>query len=459
MPLELLSRIQFGFTIAFHILYPAFSIGLITFIAIFESIWLKTRNPHYLFICKFWTKILALTFGMGIVSGIVMEFQLGTNWANFTNMAGDVLGVLFTYEVLTAFFIEAGFLGVMFFGWNKVSPELHFVATILALFGVTISAFWILSANSWMQTPGGVSFINGKFDVTNWYDVIFNPLFLPRYFHMLIATYIASLLVILAVCAYYLLKHKFVTFAKTCFSSALIMLLALIPLQLIVGDTVGLYVHKYQPLKTAAMEGIWETQRGAPLLLFAIPDQHHETNLLQIGIPKLAAFINTHNFNGELIGLKSVPSNDRPNMGLVFFSFRIMVGLWVIMLLTVLTGCILHYKKSIFKSKWYLKTCILIAPIGFISILTGWFTAEFGRQPWVIYNILKTSAAASKSVTPEQIFISLTSIVLVYGIIFGYFYFRYFFKLIKAGPTELAASGDETFLYLSQTIGELDPKK
>lgn len=459
MPLELLSRIQFGFTIAFHILYPAFSIGLITYIAIFEAIWLKTRNPHYLSICKFWTKILALTFGMGIVSGIVMEFQLGTNWANFTNMSGDVLGALFTYEVLTAFFIEAGFLGVMFFGWNKVSPELHFVATILALIGVTISAFWILSANSWMQTPSGVNFTTGKFSVISWFDVIFNPLFLPRYFHMLIATYISSLLAIMAICAYYLLKHKFVMFAKTCFATALMMLLVLIPLQLFVGDTVGLYIHKYQPLKTAAMEGVWETQRGAPLLLFAIPKQQSEANILEIGIPKLASFINTHDFNGELVGLKSVSSNERPNMALVFFSFRVMVGLWVIMLLTVLVGFFLHYKKTIYKNKWYLKTCILIAPIGFISILTGWFTAEFGRQPWIIYNILKTSAGASKSVTPEQIFISLSSIVLVYGVIFGYFYFRYFFKIIKMGPPDTISRDDETFFYLSPTVGESHPKK
>jgi len=214
---EILARIQFGFTISFHILFPAFSIGLVTFIAILEGVWLKTRNPHYLYICKFWTKVLALTFGMGIVSGIVMEFQLGTNWAKFTYMVGNVLGVLFTYEVLTAFFIEAGFLGVMFFGWNRVSPRLHYIATLLALIGVTLSAFWIMSANSWMQSPSGVKFNHHIFNVESWWDVIFNPLFLRRYFHMLLATYISTCLVIAAVSAFYLLKKNAYSFCAYVF--------------------------------------------------------------------------------------------------------------------------------------------------------------------------------------------------------------------------------------------------
>jgi cytochrome d ubiquinol oxidase subunit I len=451
--LELLSRIQFAFTISFHILYPAFSIGLIAFIAFFEFVWLKTKNPNYLQICKFWTKILALTFGMGIVSGIVMEFQLGTNWSNYTQMSGDVLGVLFTYEVLTAFFIEAGFLGVMFFGWNRVSPQLHFVATLLTLFGVTLSAFWIMSANSWMQFPTGIEFNDNVFTVKSWLDTIFNPLFLPRFFHMLIATYISTLLVVIAICSYYLLKNKNLIFAKTCFAVAFQALIILIPLQIVLGDLVGVRILKYQPIKTAAIEGLWETQKGAPLLLFAIPDQNKEMNHFEIGVPKLASFINTHHLDGELTGLKSVPPLDRPFVAAVFYSFRVMVGLWIVMLLMIITGVILYLRKTIFSNKLFLRGCILISPIGFISIITGWFTAEFGRQPWVIYHYLRTSAAHSE-IQVQNVIISLVSIIIVYGIIFGYFYFRYFFKIIKTGLVESLSSTEQTFFYLSPSSSE-----
>jgi cytochrome d ubiquinol oxidase subunit I len=458
MSMELLSRAQFAFTITFHILYPAFSIGLLSYIAFFEAIWLKTRDTRYLSVCKFWTKILALTFGMGIVSGIVMEFQLGTNWANYTHASGNVLGVLFTYEVLTAFFIEAGFLGVMFFGWNRVSPQLHFVATLLALAGVTISAFWIMSANSWMQAPAGVSYDNGTFNVISWSEAIFNPMFLPRFFHMLIATYISTYMTIMAISAYYLLKNRFIGFAKTCFVSALWLLIVLIPLQFLIGDEVGLRVFENQPIKTAAIEGAWNTQQGAPLLLFAIPDQTQETNHFEIGIPKLASLINTHKWNGELIGLKSVAPADRPYVPFVFFSFRIMVGLWAVMFIQVLFGLIFYFRNTLFNHPLYLKSCIITAPIGFLSIITGWFTAEFGRQPWVIYHYLRTSAAVSNHVALGHVVISLLSIIITYGIIFGYFYFHYFLKIINAGPSDTIDEDDETFFYLSPVIGE-HPKR
>lgn len=447
MPLELLSRIQFAFTISFHILYPAFSIGLITFIVIFETLWIKTGHVQYQAICKFWTKLLALTFGMGIVSGIVMEFQLGTNWSNFTNSAGNVVGVLFTYEVLTAFFIEAGFLGVVFFGWNRVGAKFHYMATLLALFGVTLSAFWILSANSWMQYPSGVVYQDGVFSVVSWFQAIFNPTFLPRFFHMLIATYIASLFMILAICAYYLLHKKFIIFSKLCFRASFFILLVLVPLQLLIGDTVGLNVHTYQPIKTAAIEGVWDTQQGAPLLLFAIPDQAAAKNLYTIAIPKGASLINTHSWDGTLVGLKSVPASDRPYVPFVFYSFRVMVGLWCVMMFTVLAGLALYFKKRLFDTKWFLKLCILLSPIGFVSIITGWFTAEFGRQPWVIYHFLRTTAAHSP-IQLRNVVISLIAIIIVYGIIFGYFYFRYFFKIIKTGPDESLSESDKTFFYL-----------
>lgn len=458
MLLETLSRIQFGFTISFHILFPAFSIGLVTFITMMEAIWLKTGNPHYLNICKYWTKVLALTFGMGIVSGIVMEFQLGTNWSKFTEMVGNVLGVLFTYEVLTAFFIEAGFLGVMFFGWNRVSPRLHFVATLLTLIGVTLSAFWIMSANSWMQTPSGVSFINGKFHVNSWWQAIFNPLFLRRYFHMLLGTYIASFLVIAAISAFYLLQKKHITFARTCLSYAMWGLLIFAPLQILLGDEVGLAVREYQPLKTAAMEGIWETQKGAPLLLFAWPDKDTQKNYLTLGIPKLAAFINTHDWDGEMIGLKSVPPSEQPLVTVVFWSFRIMVGLGLLIFLESLIALLLRYKKKLYDTAWFLKSCIAAAPFGFICIITGWFTAEFGRQPWVVYHYLKTHDAHSP-ILLHNVIVSLIAIIIVYGIIFGFFYFFYFFKIITKGPQEDTKELDQAFFYMSPSIGKKESTK
>ena len=443
---EFLSRIQFAFTVTFHILFPAFSIGLATFLAIMEGAWLKTKNPHYLMICKFWMKVFALTFGMGVVSGIVMEFQLGTNWAGFTKEVGPVLGSLFTWEVLTAFFIEAGFLGVMIFGWNKVGPKLHYCATLLVFLGVTFSAFWILSANSWMQTPEGATLEHGRFVVTSWWHVIFNHSVIPRYFHMLLAAYLTTLLVISGVSAFYLLRHRHVAFAKTCFSFATLALMILIVIQIFLGDTVGLIDHKYQPIKTAAMEANWHTQKGAPFVLFAWPDQAKAKNEWAITIPHMASFINTHQWNGTLQGLTSVPAKDRPFVPFVFFSFRVMVGFGLLMLLVGLLGLYLRFRKRLYDSRWYHHLCVWCSPIGFFAVITGWYTAEGGRQPWVVYNLLRTSNAAS-DVSWHNVLMSLILIIIVYGIIFGYFYFRYLGKIIRHGP-DAADSVKMPFAYL-----------
>lgn len=442
----LISRIQFAFTISFHILFPAFSIGLATFLAVMEGAWLASKNPKYLAICQFWMKVFALTFGMGIVSGIVMEFQLGTNWAGFTKMAGPVLGSLFTYEVLTAFFIEAGFLGVMIFGWEKVGSRLHYLATLLVVFGVTLSAFWILSANSWMQTPDGASLIQGQFRVDDWMRVIFNHTTLPRYFHMMLAAYLSTALVIAGVSGYYLLKQRHLEFARTCFSFALYAIVILTPLQAFLGDTVGLNVHAYQPLKTAAMEGVWQTQKGAPLILFALPDQAQEKNLYTLEIPHLAAVLNTHAWNGELIGLDTVARSDQPVVVPVFFSFRIMVGLGLLMLLLGVLGLLLRIIGRLYTTPWFFYFAILCSPIGFFSVITGWFTAEFGRQPWVVYQVLRTADAISP-IKFHDVAISLALIIIVYGIMFGVFYFRYFFRLIAHGPTPQLES-TQPFAYM-----------
>jgi cytochrome d ubiquinol oxidase subunit I len=387
-----------------------------------------------------------------------MEFQLGTNWSGYTREAGSVLGVLFTYEVLTAFFIEAGVLGIMFFGWNRVHPKVHFAATLLAMGGVTLSAFWIMAANSWMQTPSGVSFDGSTFQVVSWFDAIFSPSFLPRYIHMLVGTYIASLLAIGGISAFYLLQNKHVNFAKICFSFVMWALLILLPFQILMGDEVGLRVMKYQPIKTAAIEGVWDTQKGAPLVLFGWPNEETERNDFAISIPKMASLINTHHWDGELIGLKSVSASERPVVAAVFWSFRIMVGLGLLILLAAMIGVYLRYKKKLYNQRWFLKFCILLSPAGFISIITGWFVAELGRQPWIIYNYLKTVDAQSP-VSFYQVVSSFLAIIVVYGIIFGYYYFHYFFKAILIGPETGAGKLDQAFFYMSPVIGDKESKK
>ncbi len=445
----LLSRIQFAFTVTFHIIFPAFSIGMALFLAIMEGVWLKTKNPKYLHLCKFWTKIFALTFGMGVVSGIVMEFQFGTNWSGFTNIVGPVLGALFTYEVLTAFFIEAGFLGVMLFGWNRVGPKLHYFSTLLVVIGTTLSAFWILSANSWMQTPAGFTVQGTQLVVQNWWHVIFNPSVISRFLHMLIAAYLVAGFMIAGISAHYLLKKKHVEIAKTCFSFTLAALAILSPLQILIGDSVGLEVHKNQPIKTAAMEGVWDTQRGAPFLIFAYPDVKTQRNYFSFGIPHGAALLNTHQWNGSLVGLKTVAQANQPYVPFVFYAFRMMVGLGCLMFLFALIGLWYRMRKTLYEKRWFLRLMTLASPIGFLALWCGWITAETGRQPWVVYNLLRTDVAASQ-VDLYHVIVAFLLIIIVYGIIFGFFYFHYLIKIIRRGPEEIEPRiEDQPFKYLS----------
>jgi len=400
-----------------------------------EGVWLRTKKPAYLKITRYWMKIFALTFGMGVVSGMVMAYELGTNFGDFTDAVGGVLGPLFSYEVMSAFFLEAGFLGIMLFGWNRVGPKLHYFATLMVTIGTVISAFWIIAANSWMQTPAGFHEVAGKFIVSNWWDAIFNPSFLHRYFHMLLASLNTSCFVIAGVSAYYLLKNKHLDIAKPAFSFALAAAMIFTPTQLIVGDMVGRLVQKHQPIKTAAIEAVWKTQRGAPLVLFAIPDSKKAKNLYAIEIPKGASLLNTHKLNGKLQGLTSVPAKDRPVVIPVFFAFRVMVGIGLLLFLTALFGLWQRMRKRLFKSKALQRLCIFVAPLGFIATIAGWITAEMGRQPWIVYNLMRTMKAAS-AVPALHVAISLGIFVVVYGIIFS-FYLYYLFKLIRQGPKKL----------------------
>ncbi|MBA4696902.1 MAG: cytochrome ubiquinol oxidase subunit I [Legionella sp.] len=444
---EILSRVQFGLSIGFHILFPTLNLGLALFLVVCEATWLYSKNPLYLKICQFWTKIFALTFGMGVVSGIVMAYQIGTNFGPFIAQFGNVLGALFAYETLTAFFLEAGFLGVMLFGWKRVPPTIHFMATLLVTIGTTISAFWILSANSWMQTPAGYELINGKYVVSNWWQVVFNPSFLPRLVHMLLASYATTCFVLAGVSSYYLRKKIHLEIARKGLSWAMWAALVIVPLQIYIGDRVGLVIHEYQPIKTAAIEGLWETQRGAPLVLFALPSQDKQRNDYSLSIPKAASLINTHEWDGELIGLKSVPKAEQPKVLPVFIAFRVMVGIGLLMLSIALFAFFLRIKKRLYLAPFFHRLCVLSAPLGFVATILGWITAEMGRQPWVVHNLMKTSAAVS-AVGKEEVLLSLTLLIVAYGVIFS-FYLYYLVKAIRKGPESGMGPEYHAFQYMT----------
>lgn len=428
----LLSRIQFGFTIGFHILFPTLNIGLAVFLSIMETLWVRTHDRVYYKIIRFWTRVFAITFGMGVVSGVVMAYELGTNFGQFTNAIGGILGPLFTYEVLTAFFLEAGFLGVMLFGWHRVTPKMHLWATYLVTIGTTISAFWIMSANSWMQTPAGFELINEKYIATSWIQAIFNPSFLVRFVHMILASYVTTCFVIAGVSAWYLLNKRFEPSSQRCLNFVITAALFLTPAQIILGDIVGLKMLEHQPIKTAAMEGLWETSKGVPAILFAIPDTKNETNKFEIGIPKLASFINTHDWDGEMVGLKSVAPEDRPIVTTVFYSFRIMVAIGFLFFVMAVYGWWLKRRGKLFSARRFLRLCVLATPLGFFATIAGWMVAESGRQPWTIYGFMRTADAAS-AVSHYQVMISLALFVSIYCVILA-FYFYYVFRMLQVGP-------------------------
>lgn len=428
----LLSRIQFAFTVSFHIIFPAFTIGLASWLAVCEGLYLKTKHPIYKEIYKFWVKIFAVTFGMGVVSGLVMSYQFGTNWSAFSDQVGNVLGPLLGYEVLTAFFLEASFLGIMIFGWDRVSRRMHFVSTLIVAVGTLISAFWILSANSWMQTPAGFEMRDGLFYPTSWIEIIFNPSFPYRFMHMIMGAYLTTAFVVGGISAWYLLKNQWLRHARIMFACAMLMALFVAPLQLIMGDLHGVNTLEHQPQKVMAMEGIWETEKGAALNLFGIPDSEAEETKYAIQVPKLASLILTHDADGELKGLKHWPKEDRPPVGWVFWSFRVMVAIGMLMILTGFIAAFLFFKKKLFRTDWFLKWCVLMTPAGFIAILAGWFVTEIGRQPYIVYGALRTKEMVSP-VAGELVGISLASFILVYTFVFGAGAY-YIFSLVRKGP-------------------------
>lgn len=430
----LLSRIQFAFTISFHIIFPSLTIGLASWLAVLEGLWIKTGNQLYQDIYKLWVKIFAVTFGMGVVSGVVMSYQFGTNWSVFSDRTGNVLGPLLAFEVLTAFFLESSFLGIMIFGWEKVTRGMHFLSTLIVAFGTLISAFWILAANSWMQTPTGYEILEGNiFHPLNWLEIVFNPSFPYRLMHMATAAYLTTAFFVGGAGSWYLLKKRHLPQARIMVGMAMLMAIFVTPIQIFLGDLHGLNTLKHQPRKVSAMEGIWDTEKGASLILFGWPDQKAETTKYAIKIPKLASLILTHNIDGEVKGLKEWPKEERPPVFTVFWSFRVMVGIGILMALTGLMALLLYFRKRLFTHKWFQMWCILMTPSGFIAILAGWFVTEVGRQPYIVYGLMRTSEASSP-VMGQHIFISLLAFIFIYTFVFGAGIY-YIIKLIQKGPT------------------------
>jgi cytochrome bd ubiquinol oxidase subunit I len=437
----LLSRLQFAFTISFHILFPAFTIGLASWIACLEVLWLATGRPLYFSISVFWTRIFAVSFAMGVVSGIVMSYQFGTNWSRFSIAGGNVVGPLINYEVITAFFLEATFLGILLFGRQRVPPRVHVFSALMVALGTLASAFWILSANSWMQTPAGYAVgDDGRFVPANWLQIVFNPSFPYRFAHMVTACYLTTAFVVAGVSAWHLLNNRFVPQARLALSMALGLATVLAPLQIVIGDMHGLNTFKHQPLKVAAMEGHWETMRGAPAVVFAWPDQRGETNRYEVAIPHLGSLILTHEWNGEVHGLKEWPPENRPNVPIVFWAFRLMVFLGLAMLGIVLLSLVLRWNKRLYESDWFLRLTAAATPIGFIALLAGWTVTEVGRQPWIVYGLVRTADAVSPNLTGGTVAFSLAVFLLAYAVIFGAGLY-YILRIIRMGPAPVEATG------------------
>jgi cytochrome d ubiquinol oxidase subunit I len=438
----LLSRIQFAVAVSFHILFPAFTIGLASWLVVLEAAWRITGRTLYLELSEFWTKIFAVSFGMGVVSGVVMSFQFGTNWSRLSDAAGNVLGPLLNYEVITAFFLEASFLGIMLFGRRRVPSWLHFFATCAVALGTLISAFWILSANSWMHTPTGHELRDGTFYVVSWWEVVFNPSFPYRLAHMVTAAFLTTAFVVAGVSAWHLLEGRIVPHARHGYAMALGLIVVLAPLQIVLGDLHGLNTFEHQPAKVAAMEGHWETREGAPLILFALPDQDAAENRFEVAIPKLGSLILTHELDGRVPGLKEWAPEDRPYVPLVFFAFRLMVGIGLVMVTVAGIAVVLALRRRLYEASWFHRVSVACLPLGFVALLAGWVTTESGRQPWVVYNLMRTADAVTPAVTGGAVATSLAAFVIVYGLIFpaGVYYMV---RLVQRGPQPTPEAAEE----------------
>lgn len=431
---EVLARAQFAFTVSFHIVFPAFSIGLASYLAVLNALWLKTHDQTYLALFEYWKKIFAVAFAMGVVSGIVMSYQFGTNWSVFADKTGPILGPLMAYEVLSAFFLEAGFLGIMLFGRERVGPALHMLATAMVAFGTLMSATWILSVNSWMQTPVGYD-INevGQFVPTDWWQIVFNPSFPYRLVHMVLAAYLTTAFVVAGVAGWHLLKDHDHQPSRRMFSMAMWMAVVVTPIQIIAGDFHGLNTLEHQPTKIMAMEGHYDSHPdGAPLILFGIPNSEEKRIEYALQIPKLSSLILKHDFNAPIDGLDTVPDELEPPVAIVFWSFRIMIAIGFAMLGVGIWALWRRWKKVLFNDTWLLRTTVLMGPAGFIAVLAGWITTEVGRQPFTVYGLLQTSDSLAPVAAPA-VATSLIAFIVVYFFVFGAGTF-YLLRMMNKAP-------------------------
>jgi cytochrome d ubiquinol oxidase subunit I len=429
----MLSRLQFAFTVSFHIIFPSFTIGLAAWLTVLEALHLITGRPVYRRVFDFWLKIFGIAFGMGVVSGIVLAFEFGTNWSELSRLSGPIQGPLLSYETFTAFMLEASFFGVLLFGKNKVRPSFYLFSTAMVALGTTLSAFWIMANNSWMQVPVGYVMENGAFVPDDWTKIVFSPVLWVRFPHMLLAAYLTGAFCVAATGAWYLLRRKYSAEAHIMLRMGLFLAAVLVPVQIFVGHLTGDYVHDYQPVKFAAIEGRWHDEQPAGEVLLAIPDPASETNRYEIKIPVLGSLIGSMSFTSKEVGLTDFPPQDRPPVLIPFFTFRIMVGCGLVMLALAWIGSYLEVKGRIERSRLLLWLTFLSFPLPFIATLMGWFTAEVGRQPWVVYGVLRTADAMTPFLTARAATISLVIFCSVYVFIFAFGTF-YIYRLLQIGP-------------------------
>ena len=429
----LLSRIQFAFTVSFHIIFPSFTIGLAAWLAVLEGAHLVTGRPVYRRLFDFWLKVFGIAFGMGVVSGIVMAFEFGTNWSRLSEATGPIQGPLLVYETFTAFALEAAFFGVVIVGRPRVPPIVYFFATLMVSLGTTLSAFWIMVNNSWMQAPVGYAVEHGVYVPTDWTAIIFSPVVWVRFPHMLIAAYLTGAFCVAATGAWYRLRNTYALEAKTMLGMGLFLASVLVPVQLLFGHLNGDYVHDRQPAKFAAIEARWHDEQPASEVLLAIPDQTAETNHFALSIPYLGSLIATMRFNSKEVGLTDFAPADRPPVAIPFFAFRIMVGCGLLMLMIAWLGAGAILAGKLERNRRLLWAVFLSFPLPFIATLTGWFTAEVGRQPWDVYGLLRTADAVTPTLSSGEALVSLIVFSTIYALIFG-FGILYIYRLLAAGP-------------------------
>jgi len=428
-----LSRIQFAVTTLFHILFPTLTMGLSVYLVAIEFLWLWTKDERYYRMYRFWVKFFSLNFGVGVVTGIVLEFEFGTNFSVFSQRVSNVLSPLLSFEVMTAFFLESSFLGIMLFGWKKVSRQMHFLATCMVATGTILSAFWILAANSWMQTPAGYSLANGTFMITDFSAVLFNPSALVRMLHMTTASLETSAFVVAGVSSYFLLKGRQGSLFRPSLGIALLIAALFTPLQVFVGDLSGRHVFQFQPAKAAAIEAHWETNTngGAAFSLVALPDMQAEKNVFELSVPNGLSLLATHSFHGRVAGLKEFPREDRPNVQVLFWTFRVMVVIGFILFTVMAWAFLLWRKGKLYEYRPFLWTLLIVHPLGFIAVETGWITTEMGRQPWLVYNLMRTAEGVSP-IQPGNVVWSLSLFLIIFAAI-GLTYSFYIMKMIGQG--------------------------